>query len=202
MFIVLDCGHSLTTQGKRSPDHQFFEYEYNRIIGRRVAERLNDLGIEYCFTYPIDEPYDLSLTSRANVANKMAKKKGAGNVLLISIHSNAAGNGKDWKNAKGWSVWTTKGETKSDKYATIFWEEAEKVCRKYNRSIRKDTYSDGDPDYEANFTVIFKTICPSILIEEFFYDNEEEMHWLLSEEGKSACTEIIINAIKRIEGMD
>lgn len=200
MYYVLDCGHALTTPGKRSPDHQFFEYEYNRIIGRRVAERLNDLGIEYCFTYPIDEPYDLSLTSRANVANKMANEKGAGNVLLISIHSNAAGNGKDWKNAKGWSVWTTKCETKSDKYAEIFWEEARKVCAKYGRTTRQDK-SDGDNDWEANFTVIFKTICPSILIEEFFYDNEEEMNWLLSEEGKTACTDIIVNAIKRIEGL-
>lgn len=199
MYIVLDCGHSLTTQGKRSPDHQFFEYEYNRIIGRRVAERLNDLGIEYCFTYPIDEPYDLSLTSRANVANKIAREKGAGNVLLISIHSNAAGMGKEWMNAKGWSVWTTKGGTNSDKYAEIFFEEARKVCAKYGRTTRQDR-SDGDNDLEANFTVIFKTICPSILIEEFFYDNQEEMNWLLSEEGKSACTEIIVNAIRRIEG--
>lgn len=198
MYYVLDCGHSLTTPGKRSPDHHFFEYEYNRIIGRRVAEILNNLGIEYCFTYPIDEPYDLSLTSRASVANQKAKEKGAGNVLLISIHSNAAGNGKQWMNAKGWSVWTTKGETKSDKYAEIFWEEARNVCSKYGRTTRQDK-SDGDNDLEANFTVIFKTICPSILIEEFFYDNEEEMNWLLSEEGKTACTEIIINAIKKIE---
>ena len=199
MYIVLDCGHALTTPGKRSPDHQFFEYEYNRIIGRRVAERLNDLGIEYCFTYPIDEPYDLSLTSRANVANKIAKEKGAGNVLLISIHSNAAGNGKQWMNAKGWSVWTTRGETRSDKFAEIFWEEAAKISAKYGRTTRQDM-SDGDHDWESNFTVIFKTICPSILIEEYFYDNEEEMNWLLSEEGKTACTEIIINAIRRIEG--
>lgn len=201
MYIVLDCGHSLTTQGKRSPDHQFFEYEYNRIIGRRVAERLSKLGIEYCFTYPIDEPYDLSLTSRANVANKIAKEKGAGNVLLISIHSNAYGDGKSWTSPTGWCIFTTKGETKSDKYATIFWEEAEKVWKgKYGRNLRKDM-SDGDPDLEQNFTVIYKTICPSILIEEGFFTNKEEMNWLLSEEGKSACTEIIVNAIKRIEGL-
>lgn len=199
MFYVLDCGHSLTTQGKRSPDHQFFEYEYNRIIGRRVAERLNELGIEYCFTYPIDEPYDLSLTSRANVANKVAKEKGAGNVLLISIHSNAAGNGKEWKKASGWECYTTKGKTSSDKYAEIFYEEAEKICAKIGRKVRKDM-SDGDKDKEENYTVIFKTICPSILIEEFFYDNKEEMEWLLSEEGKTVCTEIIVNAIRRIEG--
>ena len=103
-------------------------------------------------------------------------------------------------NAKGWCVFTTKGVTNSDKYAEIFLEEARKVCAKYGRTTRQDK-SDGDNDWEANFTVIFKTICPSILIEEFFYDNQEEMNWLLSEEGKSACTEIIVNAIKRIEGI-
>lgn len=200
MIYVLDCGHALTTAGKRSPDHRFFEYEYNRVIGRRVAEHLNKLGIKYYFTYPIDEYYDLSLTSRANAANKIAKENGASNTLLISIHSNAAGNGKEWKHAKGWSVWTTKGVTKSDKYAEIFWEEARKVCTKYGRTTRQDM-SDGDHDWEANFTVIFSTICPSILIEEFFYDDEEECNWLLSEEGKQACTEIIVNAIKRIEGI-
>lgn len=201
MIYALDCGHALTTQGKRSPDHRLFEYEYNRIIGRRVAEQLNKLGIKYFFTYPIDEYYDLSLSSRAEAVNKVAREQGAGNVLLISIHSNAAGLGKEWMSAKGWSVWTTKGVTNSDKYAEIFWEEARKVCKKYDRTTRQDT-SDGDHDWEANFTVITKTICPSILIEEFFYDNEEECNWLLSEEGKQACVEIIINAIKRIEGIN
>jgi N-acetylmuramoyl-L-alanine amidase len=142
----------------------------------------------------------LSLSSRAEAVNKVAREHGAGNVLLISIHSNAAGMGKEWMSAKGWSVWTTKGVTNSDKYGEIFFEEARKVCTKYGRTTRQDT-SDGDHDWEANFTVITKTICPSILIEEFFYDNEEECNWLLSEEGKQACVEIIINAIKRIEGI-
>lgn len=200
MVYVIDCGHALTTAGKRSPDHRFFEYEYNRVIGRRVAEQLNKLGIKNFFTYPIDEYYDLSLSSRAENCNKIAKECGVGNTLLISIHSNAAGNGKEWKSAKGWSVFTTKGVTKSDRYAEIFWEEARKVCTKYGRTTRQDT-SDGDHDWEENFTVIYKTICPAILIEEFFYDNEEECAWLLSEEGKQACTEIIVNAIKRIEGI-
>lgn len=200
IYIVLDCGHSIKTAGKHSPDRSFYEYEFNRIIGRRVAERLKELGVEYCFTYPIDDPNDMPLTARANVANKIAKEKGAGNVLLVSIHSNAACNGKQWMNAVGFSVYSTKGKTKSDEYATVFWEEAEKVCKKYGRKIRKDM-SDGDPDFESNFTVIYSTVTPAILLELFFYDNEEECRWLLSEEGKAACTEIIVNAIKRIEGI-
>ena len=200
MIYVFDAGHSVQTAGKRSPDKRFYEWWYNRIVVRKVADQLDELGVKYSFTYPLEEDKDLGLTARAEEANKIARKFGASNVLMISVHSNAAGNGKEWMNAKGWSVYTTKGETRSDAYATLFWEEAEKVCQKYGRKIRKDT-SDGDPDWEANFTVIYKTICPSILIEEFFYDNKEEMEWLMTDEGKNACAEIIVNAIKRIEGI-
>lgn len=200
MYYVFDAGHSMLTKGKRSPDHRFYEWWYNRDIVRRVSTELDKLGIRYAYTYPLEDEYDLALTSRAENVNKIAKQYGASNTLLISCHSNAAGMGDKWMNAKGFSIFTTKGETKSDRYATIIWEEAEKVCKKYGRTIRKDTYSDGDPDYEANFTVIYKTVCPSVLIEFFFYDNEEEMEWLLSDEGKNACVEIIVNAIKKIEG--
>jgi len=200
MFYVFDCGHGKTTAGKRSPDGKFLEYEYNREIGLRVAKELDKLGIKYAFTYAPSDNTDLGLTSRAEVVNRFARKYGAGNTLLISIHSNAAGNGKQWLNAKGWSIWTTKGQNNSDKYAEMFWEEAKRICALKGRTTRQDT-SDGDHDWEADFTVIKKTICPSVLIEEFFYDNMEEMNWLLTEEGKSVCTEIIVSTIKRIEKM-
>lgn len=199
MIYVLDCGHAKETKGKRSPDSKFFEYQYNREIGKRVADELGRLGIKYYFTYPLDKEYDLGLSKRAEQANAWARGVGAKNCLLISIHSNAAGNGSSWSKATGWECYTTKGNTNSDKYATIFYEEAEKVCSKYGKKVRKDM-SDGDSDKEENFTVIYKTICPSILIEEFFYDNKEEMEWMMSENGMSACVEIIVNSIKRIEG--
>ena len=47
--------------------------------------------------------------------------------------------------ARGWSAYTTKGETKSDKYATILYEEAENLLPRFNMTVRKDM-SDGDPD--------------------------------------------------------
>ena len=38
---------------------------------------------------------------------------GKSNVILISIHVNAAGNGTKWLNATGWSCYTSKGQTTS-----------------------------------------------------------------------------------------
>lgn len=198
--ILLDNGHASSTPGKRSPvfddgTTQFFEYEFNRDIVKRIAEKLEKLGITYHIIVPeVDK--DITLSTRASRANKYCKEYGKDKCLFISIHSNAAGNG-EWMNARGWSVWTTVGNTKSDAVATIFFEEAEKILPKYKMTLRKDM-SDGDPDYEENFTVLYKTNCRAILTENLFQDNKIDAAFLMSEEGRNAIAEIHINAIKRI----
>ena len=199
--IILDNGHAKSTPGKRSPifgngKTQFFEYEFNRDIVKRISEKLEKLGIKYYIIVPELEE-DIKLTKRANRANEICKKYGYGKCLLISVHSNAAGNGSTWMKARGWSVYTTKGVTKSDKIATIFYEEAEKLLPKYNMTLRKDM-SDGDPDYESNFTILYAALCPAILTENLFYDNKIDVDFLMSEEGRNVIADIHVNAIKRI----
>ena len=55
-----------------------------------------------------------------NVININTKE---GNVIMISIHSNALGYGNEWyPNANYWTVWTTVGKTNSDILATYLWE--------------------------------------------------------------------------------
>ena len=199
-IILLDNGHASTTPGKRSPKledgSQFFEYEFNRDIVRRIAEKLNDLGVSYRILVPeVDE--DIKLTERARRANEICNEYGKENCIFISIHANAAGNGSEWKNARGWSVWTTKGNTKSDHIATVFYEEAEKILPKCNMTLRKDM-TDGDHDYEENFTVIYKTICPAILTENLFMDNKTDVQFLMSDTGRNKIAQIHVNAIKRL----
>ena len=112
--ILLDNGHASSTPGKRSPvlddGRQFFEYEFNRDVVRRIADKLSALGIKYEILVPEVEK-DVYLTERANRANKFVEKYGINNCLFLSIHSNAAGHGDKWMTAKGWCCYTSKGET-------------------------------------------------------------------------------------------
>lgn len=195
MVILLDNGHAKSTAGKRSPDSSLMEYAFNREIVNRIALKLERLGIKYHIICPeINE--DIALSVRAERANSYANKYGKNKCLFISVHGNASGNG-DWMNARGWSIYTTKGKTKSDDYATIFYEEAYKILPFYGMCVRKDM-SDGDPDYEANYTVIYKTICPAVLTENLFYDNKLDLEFMKSESGKDKIADIHVNAIKRI----
>ena len=43
-------------------------------------------------------------------------------------------------------------------------------------------YSDGDPDQEANFTILHKTACPACLTENGFMDCRESLEFLLSDD--------------------
>ena len=193
-MILIDNGHSSTTPGKRSPKFEdgtiLYEWEYNRKIARRLHKRLCEEGICSVLLVPEDD-YDVPLSERAARANKYGKD---GN-LFISIHLNAAGRG-DWMNAQGFSIYTTRGKTKSDKIADVFWEEAEKIVVPLGRKMRKDL-SDGDYDNEADFTVLAKTIMPAILTENFFMDNKSDARFIMSEEGLNAIVEYHLNGIKR-----
>jgi N-acetylmuramoyl-L-alanine amidase len=157
--VLLDNGHAKSTPGKKSPlldnGKRFYEYEFARDIVKRISKELDKLHISYKIVTPVVDP-DIPLSTRANRVNRYCQKFGKNNCLLISIHANAAGMGDKWMNARGWSVYTTKGKTKSDEYADIFYKEAEKILPLYGMTLRKDT-TDGDFDYEQDFTLLYKS---------------------------------------------
>ena len=196
MKVLIDAGHGIDTPGKRSPDGSFLEYMWNRQIADLVIARLVSRGVDASLV--VTETNDISLRTRAMRVNRICDQVGAQNVLLVSIHSNAAGNGSAWMNAKGWSCYTSKWKTKSDQVAECLYDAFEEEFQ--NRKIRKDM-SDGDRDWEENFYVLQKSKCPAVLLENFYYDNREECAWMLQEETKkriaSAAVKGIIKYIKK-----
>lgn len=204
--VLLDNGHAKSTAGKRSPlfpdGSRFYEWEFNRAVVAKIAEGLDKLKIKYHILVPEVEE-DVQLSERARRANEYCKKYGTNNCFFISVHSNACGDGKTWENkAGGWEVYTTVGVTKSDEYGKVIYEVAEEMLKPYGFKCRNgknhgSSNNDG-PDYEANFTVIYKTWCPAILTENLFFTNLDEATFLMSDEGRQVIADIHIEAIKRI----
>ena len=196
MLILIDPGHGIDTPGKRSPDGKFLEYLWNRQIAELLLDRFMIMGIDASLV--VTETNDISLSTRVQRVNKLCSKVGASNVILLSIHSNAAGDGSKWMSAQGWSCYTSKGNTKSDVIAECLYDAFETEFS--DRKIRKDM-SDGDRDWEENFYVLQKSKCAAVLLENFFYDNREECAWMLQEETKrriaGAAVKGIIKYIKK-----
>ena len=179
MKVLIDAGHGIDTPGKRSPDGKFREYLWNRDVAEQILDNLLSCGIDASLV--VKETNDISLRTRVMRVNKVCKEVGASNVILVSVHSNAAGNGSKWMNAQGWSCYTSPGKTKADQLAECMYDWFERVFP--HKKMRKD-FSDGDRDWEENFYILTKTQCPAVLLENFFYDNRDECRWLLDPTNK------------------
>ena len=178
MKIFIDNGHGQLTAGKRSPDGQFREYWYNRIVARRVTAKLQALGYDAELLVPEDD--DISLKERCRRVNTWCLLHGKANAICVSIHFNAYGNGKEWTQPSGWSIYTSEGNTAADELANCIAEAAAKHLP--SMKLRGD-YSDGDIDYEEGFYILKHTMCPAVLTENGYMTNEKECRWLQTEEA-------------------
>ena len=188
-IIILDNGHGNNTSGKRSPKwsdgSQLFEWEFNRNIVNRIQRKLLDLKILHTILVP--QIHDVSLTERCKRANRIHEQH-HNRSILISIHSNAGGG-------TGFEVWTSPGQTASDKYATILFDQFKQDFPEWK--MRAD-YSDGDPDKESAFTILSKTIGPALLSESFFMDTEKDCRFIMSEEGGERIAASHVKAIQKM----
>ena len=188
--ILIDNGHGVNTPGKRSPDGRFREYAWAREIALAIVADCKDLGYDAELLVP--EEYDVCLSARCYRANCWCERLGKSNVLLVSIRVNAAGKGDRWYNATGWSAYTCKGQTRSDKLADCLYKQAGLWLPGHR--LRMD-YSDGDPDIESDFAILKKTACPAVLTENGFQDCEESLLFLESNEGKEAIIGLHVDGI-------
>lgn len=188
MKILIDNGHGVDTAGKRSPDGSLREYKYTREIAERIVAELKKQGFEA--ERIVTEETDISLSERCRRVNSICDRLGKKNVILVSVHCNAAGNGSQWMNARGWEAWTSVGSTNADRLASCLYEAAKQAGLK----TRTD-FTDGDPDKEAHFYILKHTSCPAVLTENLFQDNREDVAFLLSDEGKQVITELHVNGI-------
>ena len=193
MKILIDPGHGVDTQGKRSPKGEFGvlrEYAFNRAIAKPLVERLKKLG--YDAELVVSEDEDISLGERCRRTNRLCDKLGTKNCIFISIHSNASSNCETWQKPNGWCAFVyTKASNASKCLAQCLYDEAEKKGLKGNRAVPTERY------WTANFYVLKHTNCPAVLTENLFYDNHSDYLYLCSEKGREEIIDLHINGIVR-----
>ena len=223
-IIILGTAHLGTTPGKQSPDGRLKEAVYSRERVDAIAVKLKAYGYTVFTDYMPLEPnsYMKSKTAkeeqskelqyRVNFVNGLCREYGAANCLYVSIHVDAAGMGTAWNQAGGFTVYTSKGQTKADKLAECLYDAAEQNLKEYaakmyegkgrgfygasQQPIRTDK-TDGDRDREADYYVLQKTQCPAVLTENLFQDNKCDVDFLLSDAGKHAIERLHVEGIMR-----
>lgn len=203
-LYIFDPGHGglvngkYQTAGKRSPKFPdgrvLFEGVNNRDNVERIMSKFRANGLD-CVDI-VNSDLDISLGERVRKANSLAKDR---KCVYISIHSDAAGDGVRWHSASGISVWTSKGQTKSDIFASIVIDELQS---KFLQSIKwRTNMTDGDEDWESNFYVLRETRCPAILCELGFHTNEAETKRMMTTEFKDKVVNALLAAALKWENI-
>lgn len=186
--FIFDYGHGLNTPGKKSPDGRLIEAKYVREVGSEIVSRLSDFGFSTHVLVP--ETHDIPLATRVSRVNRMVKANPDTQYFLISLHVNAAGMGKTWTKANGWSVFVSpQASSYSKELAEILAKNASEQGLKVRRQYPKLGY------WTQNLYILNKTACPAVLTENLFMDNEEDCNYLLSEEGRRKIANLHIYAI-------
>lgn len=164
-FIAfIDAGHGKNTEGKRAYHEGtelhnggwYYEWLENQIVAEATIKELTAKGIN-CVRTKSSLTVDTGLTKRANNVKSWLDHGYYG--YLHSFHSNAISSKSSperLENTRGVTIWNTKGDNLSDKIATFYHETATKILGAEHTQRQQDR-QDGDPDYEANFTILAQT---------------------------------------------
>ena len=193
MKIILDSGHGsihpttqqYVTAGKRMVKDgiEFYEGVNNRINVDLIATALEDKGHEVIKL--ADSWMDIPIWQRVKHANEVD------DAILISIHSDAHGNGREWSTANGIGTFIYNGKLSSKTLSLRDSIDNAIICN-------FDGVARWRGNKKRNFGIL-KSKHPSVLLELGFHTNKEEVQKMVTDEWRALIVKSIVEAIEEYE---
>lgn len=201
-LLILDAGHGLDTEGKRTPlftDGTFMhENEFNRSVVRKIdalLEEYKDIDVVFTTTEKRDIDKDTkNLDERVRRANDVYNKykNKYEKVVLVSIHANAIKS--YWYNIANGTATFYYPTNMTDKAF------AETIQKNLIANTKLKPHRDGVVG--GNFQIIREVKMTACLCECAFMDNLEEAKLLLTDNFRQACAEGIVDGLKEYFDMN
>ena len=184
-LLILDAGHAFDTKGKNNAKENFYEWQFNNDMQYKIKARCEELGIKVFLTNPNpDKVSDISLTTRASLANDCWLRNSKPKSMFISLHANASSN----ESARGTETYIAKNaSTTSKNFAKVLNSNIVKAMKELDVNAKDRGVK------SENFTVIYKASMPSVLVEYGFYSNLEDLKILKN--NKDELVEATVKAI-------
>ena len=194
-YVVIDPGHGGPDSGAVGPTGLREADVAMTLAWYTMATLLRDQRLDATPVLTRCGDTGLTLTARADTANVLHAKPGCEVVAFLSIHCNAHHN----EAAEGFEVWTAPGWSEADTLATGIWSA---MRRDFPTRRPRLDMSDGDPDKEARFAVLVKTVMPAVLVEAGFISNHVEEALLRDDAWLHAMGDCLAGAVAEFCDME
>lgn len=194
--LFIDAGHGgidhsgnyTTAPSKQHKFEQGFHesgWFYEGVSNRRLAAEFMAQASRMGFLcIPVYHPSkDTSLSVRTATANYMAETLEVDSIY-ISFHSNAFDG-----SARGWCIFHHPNSSGGNRIAESISSEVLPLCAEYEVPER-------NPVLSANFHVLTYTSMPAVLIENLFFDNEQDAELL---QDPTFCVNLCNRILRGIE---
>ena len=191
-LLILDAGHARDTKGKNNAKENFYEWEFNNDMQYKIKARCEALGIKVFLTNPNpDKVSDISLTTRASLANDYWLRNSKPKTIFISLHANAY----SLSSARGTETYTANNASSTSKnFAKVLNDEVVKVMKSLDKNAKDRGVKCKD------WTVIQKASMPSVLLEYAFYSNLDDLKILKN--NRSELVEATVKSICQYFGVE
>lgn len=208
-LYVFDSGHGYDSQcaGKaflEDDGNCFYEWKFNWDVRYYLCSMLDSIGINYELTNTNEDFHrDISLSERVHRVNRIADTSSL-EVVLISIHANAASEDSDnFEGAEGFEVYSPSKSLSNEPYEnrTAFSDSIALTMYNLWDSTLVGHELRGSSFKTANFTMLTKPNCYSILTENGFFTNERERNLMKTEKFKKKVANFHFKLIKILENI-
>ena len=191
-LLILDSGHAKNTPGKNNAKENFYEWEFNNDMQYKIKSRCEELGIKVFLTNPNpDKVSDISLTTRASLANDYWLRNSKPKTIFISLHANAFSS----ESARGTETYIAKNASSTSRnFAKVLNDEVVKVMKSLDKNAKDRGVKCKD------WTVIQKASMPSVLLEYAFYSNLDDLKILKN--NRSELVEATVKSICQYFGVE
>ena len=191
-LLILDSGHAKNTPGKNNAKENFYEWEFNNDMQYKIKSRCEALGIKVFLTNPNpDKVSDISLTTRASLANDYWLRNSKPKTIFISLHANAFSS----ESARGTETYIAKNASSTSKnFAKVLNDNIVKTMKELDSNAKDRGVKCKD------WTVIQKASMPSVLLEYAFYSNLDDLKILKN--NRSELVEATVKSICQYFGVE
>ena len=168
--IMIDAGHGGHDSGAVGPNGLREKDVALAVAMLLGAQLVGDFEVNYTRR---DDTF-IELHRRAMIVNDWQAD------VFLSIHCNSGPPGQ----GSGFEVFTSIGQTPSDRFATDLFDA---FGAEFPTKARRVDMRDGDPDKEAGFAVIRLTHMRAALMELEFIHTTAGENWLRSQTNQMAC---------------